>query len=168
MAAVPQPSISPTDNCPPADDRKQSLLAFLNLADSAARLGTNMPDVAALASDDVSPGFPANHAQLSLDIDHLAHLLGANGSDELNSVPYALGRVRPICRRLRQQGNRAEKSLPASRRHGASEHDEELAAHLHNLSLVGQESVSQRHSRLDGDAAILGAFTTPEWCSRSS
>ena len=67
MAAVPQPSTSPTDNRPPTDDRKQSPPAFLDLADSvrlhvarafddadliqpqAARLGTNMPDISAVS-----------------------------------------------------------------------------------------------------------------------
>ena len=67
MAAVPQPSTSPTDNRSPTDDRKQSPPAFLDLADSvrrymllyarcnadliqpqAARLGTNMPDISAV------------------------------------------------------------------------------------------------------------------------
>ncbi|KAF9569799.1 ARM repeat-containing protein [Agrocybe pediades] len=40
-------TISPTDNQPPSDDRKQSPPAFLDLADSAARLGSNMPDMSA-------------------------------------------------------------------------------------------------------------------------
>ncbi|KAJ3879349.1 ARM repeat-containing protein [Lentinula edodes] len=39
---------SPTDNTSsPSDDRKQSPPAFLDLADSAARLGSNMPDMSA-------------------------------------------------------------------------------------------------------------------------
>ncbi|KIK70359.1 hypothetical protein GYMLUDRAFT_89399 [Collybiopsis luxurians FD-317 M1] len=43
-----QKPISPTDNIPsPSDDRKQSPPAFLDLADSAARLGSNMPDMSA-------------------------------------------------------------------------------------------------------------------------
>ncbi|KAL0576379.1 hypothetical protein V5O48_005600 [Marasmius crinis-equi] len=41
-------SISPTDNSSsPSDDRKQSPPAFLDLADSAARLGSNMSDISA-------------------------------------------------------------------------------------------------------------------------
>ncbi|KAF5392633.1 hypothetical protein D9757_002130 [Collybiopsis confluens] len=43
-----QKSTSPTDNIPsPSDSRKQSPPAFLDLADSAARLGSNMPDMSA-------------------------------------------------------------------------------------------------------------------------
>jgi hypothetical protein len=40
-------STSPTVNQSPSDERKQSPPAFLDLADSAARLGTNMPDISA-------------------------------------------------------------------------------------------------------------------------
>lgn len=36
-----------TDNISPSDERKQSPPAFLDLADSAARLGSNMPDMSA-------------------------------------------------------------------------------------------------------------------------
>lgn len=36
-----------TDNVPSSDQRKQSPPAFLDLADSAARLGSNMPDMSA-------------------------------------------------------------------------------------------------------------------------
>ncbi|KAL0059676.1 hypothetical protein AAF712_013579 [Marasmius tenuissimus] len=43
-----QISVSPTDNSSsPSDDRKQSPPAFLDLADSAARLGSNMSDISA-------------------------------------------------------------------------------------------------------------------------
>ncbi|KAJ4485495.1 ARM repeat-containing protein [Lentinula aciculospora] len=48
MNATTQMPISPTDNSSsPSDDRKQSPPAFLDLADSAARLGSNMPDMSA-------------------------------------------------------------------------------------------------------------------------
>ncbi|VDC01756.1 unnamed protein product [Peniophora sp. CBMAI 1063] len=47
MAAVPEPSTSPTDGHSHTDDRKQSPPAFLDLADSAARLAMNMLDIAA-------------------------------------------------------------------------------------------------------------------------
>ncbi|VDB93348.1 unnamed protein product [Peniophora sp. CBMAI 1063] len=237
MAAVPQPSTSPTDNRSPTDDRKQSPPAFLDLADSAARLGTNMPDVAArvelkrmeherqralhrklfedqmraleqqqqqellqlpadrandmqgfavsapttpprvsaqLAGEDVSPGLRASFAQHGLDVDHMAHVVGTNGSDKRKSVTYA-----PVTRSPDiptsvsggLQGNHGRtmaKSMPASRRQSASEDDVELANHLHNLSLIGQErnsplptsqsSYFQRNGRLDGDAASFGAI----------
>ncbi|KAJ7835895.1 ARM repeat-containing protein [Mycena olivaceomarginata] len=39
--------LSPTDNNPPADERKQSPPAFLDLADSATRFGSNLPDMSA-------------------------------------------------------------------------------------------------------------------------
>ncbi|KAF8912896.1 ARM repeat-containing protein [Gymnopilus junonius] len=38
---------SPTDNQPSSDERKKSPPAFLDLADSTARLGSNMPDMSA-------------------------------------------------------------------------------------------------------------------------
>ncbi|KAJ7744571.1 hypothetical protein B0H14DRAFT_3514685 [Mycena olivaceomarginata] len=41
---------SPTDNNPPADERKQSPPAFLDLADSAARLGSNLPDMSPVST----------------------------------------------------------------------------------------------------------------------
>ncbi|CAA7271426.1 unnamed protein product [Cyclocybe aegerita] len=40
-------TISPTINHPSSDDRKNSPPAFLDLADSAARLGSNLPDMSA-------------------------------------------------------------------------------------------------------------------------
>ncbi|KDR85232.1 hypothetical protein GALMADRAFT_233963 [Galerina marginata CBS 339.88] len=42
-----QNTTSPTDNQPSSDERKNSPPAFLDLADSAARLGSNMPDMSA-------------------------------------------------------------------------------------------------------------------------
>ena len=104
----------------------------------------------------------------------MAHLVSTNGTDKLKSVPYA-----PVTRSPQipssasggLQGGHARavaKSMPASRRQSASEHDEELANHLHNLSLIGQErnspmptsqsSYFQRNGRLDGDAASFGAI----------
>ncbi|KAI9460174.1 ARM repeat-containing protein [Lactarius psammicola] len=47
MAASLQPSTSPTDTHPTSDERKQSPPAFLDLADSTARLGSNMPEISA-------------------------------------------------------------------------------------------------------------------------
>jgi hypothetical protein len=48
------------------------------------------------------------------------------------------------------------KSMPASRRTSASEHDEELSAHLHGLSLIGEQR-SNRASPIPGaiSASIL-------------
>ncbi|VDC01755.1 unnamed protein product [Peniophora sp. CBMAI 1063] len=69
------------------------------------------------------------------------------------------------------QGNHGltvARSMPTSRRQSPSEDDVELANHLHNLSLIGQERSSpmptsqssyfQRNGRLDGDAAGFGAI----------
>ncbi|KAH9060790.1 ARM repeat-containing protein [Lactarius vividus] len=47
MAASLQPSTSPIDTHPTSDERKQSPPAFLDLADSTARLGSNMPEMSA-------------------------------------------------------------------------------------------------------------------------
>ncbi|KAF8499091.1 ARM repeat-containing protein [Russula emetica] len=47
MATSLQPSTSPTDTRPTPDEVKQSPPAFLDLADSTARLGSNMPELSA-------------------------------------------------------------------------------------------------------------------------
>ncbi|KAF7967041.1 hypothetical protein HWV62_36004 [Athelia sp. TMB] len=196
------------DNRPPSGGRKQSPPAFLDLADSAARLGTNMSDIsarvelkrleherqrllqrkmfedqmraleqqqaqelltiphdpnslngnslqhmaasapttpprvnAALADDHHSVRFSAY--QPPMDADVLSKAVGS-ASDKRKSVTYATsvnhspelgpgasnGFSRPA----------GAKSMPASRRTSASEHDDDLAGHLQGLSLAGERS----------------------------
>ncbi|KAI0320995.1 ARM repeat-containing protein [Amylostereum chailletii] len=231
------PSTSPTHTRAPSGDRKQSPPAFLDLADSAARLGTNMPDISARVelkrmeherqralhrklfedqmraleqqqqqelltipvdsnsiqhlavsapttpprvnaalADDVSPGLRAGFAHHGVDVDVLSRAVGSAGMDKRKSVTYA-----PITRSpevpsaisasngAQSYGRAGAKSMPASRRTSASEHDEELAAHLQGLSMAGegrshmsgQEAAYyqlQRNGKLDEDAARYGAI----------
>ncbi|KAI0035236.1 armadillo-type protein [Vararia minispora EC-137] len=237
MATV-DPSISPTNQHPASDDRKQSPPAFLDLADSAARLGTNMPDISArvelkrmeherqralhrklfedqmraleqqqqqellalpvengnhfavsapttpprvnaVLADDISPGIRTSfaHSSVGPDMDALSqHFVASSNSDKRKSVTYAPAQRSPeiptpgsLSANSGQGFARAvAKSMPASRRTSASEHDEEIAGHLQNLSLAGearhsplptqQPSYFTRDGRLDSDAAAYGAI----------
>ncbi|KAA1468407.1 ARM repeat-containing protein [Dentipellis sp. KUC8613] len=211
MAANMDPSTSPTDSRPTPDDRKQSPPAFLDLADSAARLGTNMSDISALKRmeherqralhrkifedqmraleqqqqqellnlpldngslqhlavsapttpprvnatlhDDHSPNLRTTYGHV--DVDVLSKAVGSAVSDKRKSVTYAPSthssdvhnNVAPGSGGLGQGFGRAgAKSMPASRRTSASSHDEELASHLHELSLAGERrSPLSRH-----------------------
>ncbi|THH20986.1 hypothetical protein EW146_g472 [Bondarzewia mesenterica] len=210
MPTILEPSSSPTDNRSTSDERKQSPPAFLDLADSAARLGTNMPDISArvelkrmehermralhrkifedqmraleqqqqqelltlpletsngslqhlamsapttpprvnaVLNEDVSPSLRSGFAQVGVDVDVLSKAVGSAVSDKRKSVTYAPitrspevpSGIAPGSGTLTQGYGRAgAKSMPASRRTSASSHDEELASHLHGLSLAGE------------------------------
>ncbi|EJF58468.1 ARM repeat-containing protein [Dichomitus squalens] len=192
-------SISPTETRQNADDRIQSPPAFLDLADSAARLGGNISDVSArslkrmeherqralqrkmfedqmrvleqqqarellnipieapqhlavsapttpprvnaVLSDDHSPTYPSSLSRSVVDPDVLSQAVGK--ADKRKSVTYA-----PSVNHSPElpSGNQSfarpggAKSMPASRRTSASEHDEELAGHLQGLSLAGKRA----------------------------
>ncbi|TFK57686.1 ARM repeat-containing protein [Heliocybe sulcata] len=201
-----EPSTSPTDNRPPSDQRKQSPPAFLDLADSAARLGTNMPDISARVElkrmeherqrllqrkifedqmralehqqarellnipydgnsgaslqhvaisapttpprvnavlvGDIAPGLASGLAQPAVD-SGILKAVGTAPSDKRKSVTYAPSvnhspemTLAPSSNQV--YGRAGAKSMPASRRTSASEHDEELAGHLQGLSLAGE------------------------------
>ncbi|EIW86350.1 ARM repeat-containing protein [Coniophora puteana RWD-64-598 SS2] len=199
--SINQNAINSSDNNHNPDGRKQSPPAFLDLADSAARLGTNMPDMSArvelkrlehqrqrllqrkmfedqmralehqqaqeLLSIPFDPNAAAQFAvsapttpprvnamlhgdsalrvgvpghQIGLDVEGLSKAVGS-ASDKRKSVTYA-----PSVSRSPDLGNSnghygrapGAKSMPASRRTSASEHDEELAGHLENLALAGE------------------------------
>jgi hypothetical protein len=91
-----------------------------------------------------------------VDVDVLSKAVGSVGSDKLKSVTYAssVNRSPDLPPGSGQQAyGRIAKSMPASRRTSASEHDEDIAAHLQGLSLAsennqaspypGQQSVSR-------------------------
>ncbi|KAJ6569616.1 ARM repeat-containing protein [Mycena capillaripes] len=198
---------SPTDNHPSAEE-KQSPPAFLDLADSAARLGTNIPDMSARVElkrleherqrllqrkifEDQMRALEQQQAQelLSLPYDPntsnggMAHLavsapttpprvnavlngeplqgvqrrsqhfdaetlskaVGSAVSDKRKSVTYAPSvNLSPDLSTGSAANNSSfsraagAKSMPASRRTSASEHDEDLAGHLQNLSMAGE------------------------------
>ncbi|KAJ7830916.1 ARM repeat-containing protein [Mycena olivaceomarginata] len=168
---------SPTDNNPPADERKQSPPAFLDLADSAARLGSNLPDMSPRLEHErqrllqrkelLSLPYDANaplanggmgHLAVSapttsprvnthFDAETLSKAVGTAVSDKRKSVTYApsvnfspdlnTGSAAHNSSFSRAVG---AKSMPASRRTSASEHDEELPGHLQGLSMAGERN----------------------------
>ncbi|KZT22110.1 ARM repeat-containing protein [Neolentinus lepideus HHB14362 ss-1] len=212
---------SPTDNRPSSDQRKQSPPAFLDLADSAARLGTNMPDISARVElkrmeherqrliqrkifedqmralehqqaqellsipydgnsgaslqhlavsapttpprvnavlvGEMSPGLASGLPQPAVNTDVLSKIVGSATSDKRKSVTYAPSvnhspemTLAPSSSQV--YGRAGAKSMPASRRTSASEHDEELAGHLQGLSLVGEGNGSA--SPLSGTPSV--------------
>ncbi|KAH9927456.1 ARM repeat-containing protein [Epithele typhae] len=199
MSTTLDSSTSPVDSRHANDERIQSPPAFLDLADSAARLGGNIQDVAAVRalkrmeherqrviqrrifedqmrqleqqqarelltipletsqhlavsapttpprvnavlSDDHSPTYPSGLHHV-VDADMLSQAVGK--ADKRKSVTYA-----PSVNHSPEMPSSnpsfarpgGAKSMPASRRTSASEHDEELAGHLQGLSLAGERA----------------------------
>ncbi|KAF5356163.1 hypothetical protein D9756_003987 [Leucocoprinus leucothites] len=223
----PLENISPTtDNHTTSDDgRKKSPPAFLDLADSAARLGSNMPDMSARVElkrleherqrtlqrklfEDQMRALEEQQAQelLSIPFDagsnggmqHLAvsapttpprvsamlagevYGTGRNGrvphsvdpeslskavgtvADKRKSVTYAPTvnlspdlATAPVGNGHGYPRSAGAKSMPASRRTSASEHDEELASHLQGLSLAGERSTRASPGPGPASASIL-------------
>ncbi|EMD41536.1 hypothetical protein CERSUDRAFT_110088 [Gelatoporia subvermispora B] len=205
-------STSPTDSRQTHDDRKQSPPAFLDLADSAARFGNNMPDLSArtfkrleherqrllqrkmfedqmraleqqqarellsipgdatlsalqhlavsapttpprvnaVLSEELSPrlGMGFAHSHSHVDADVLSRAVGSAVADKRKSVTYAPSVNHSPEMKSGGAGHGHQsfarpggaKSMPASRRTSASEHDEELAGHLQGLSLAGERA----------------------------
>ncbi|KAJ7480117.1 ARM repeat-containing protein [Mycena galericulata] len=209
--ALENSTISPTDNNPSAEERKQSPPAFLDLADSAARLGSNMPDMSARVElkrleherqrllqrkifEDQMRALEQQQAQELLSIPYdpnaanggiqhlavsapttpprvnavlngephqggvqrrsqhfdaetLSKAVGTAVSDKRKSVTYAPSvNLSPDLNTGSAANNNSfsraagAKSMPASRRTSASEHDEELAGHLQGLSMAGERT----------------------------
>ena len=119
---------------------------------------TTPPRVNAVLNEDISPSLRTSFAQVGVDVDVLSRAVGS-AVDKRKSVTYA-----PITRspeippgaeavngNLSQGYGRAgAKSMPASRRTSASSHDEDLASHLHELSLAGE-----RHSPLPPQDSMM-------------
>ncbi|KAI0825240.1 ARM repeat-containing protein [Trametes gibbosa] len=198
MSTTLDASTSPINSRQAHDERIQSPPAFLDLADSAARLGGNIQDltaqralkrmeherqraiqrrmfedqmraleqqqarelltipieqhlavsapttpprVNAVLSDDHSPTYHSALSKSIVDADMLSKAVG--NADKRKSVTYA-----PSVNHSPEMpsGNQSfarpggAKSMPASRRTSASEHDEDLASHLQGLSLAGERA----------------------------
>ncbi|KAJ7275587.1 armadillo-type protein [Mycena haematopus] len=203
---------SSTHNNTSGEERKQSPPAFLDLADSAARLGSNMPDMSARVElkrleherqrllqrkifEDQMRALEQQQAQELLSLPYDANAPSANGgmgqiavsapttpprvnavlngephpapqrrsqnfdaetlskavgtavSDKRKSVTYAPSvNLSPDLNTSSAVNNSSfsrtagAKSMPASRRTSASEHDEELAGHLQGLSMAGDRT----------------------------
>lgn len=109
---------------------------------------------------------PSPHSARPVDVESLSIAVGS--SDKRKSVTYAPS-VNLSPELSTGNGNQAftragAKSMPASRRTSASSHDEELAGHLHGLSLIGERparvspapvsaSILTRGSRYDDEGA---------------
>jgi hypothetical protein len=78
----------------------------------------------------------------SVDVDLLSRAVGTAAENKRKSVTYAPETISPDSLHASTGFSRAggHKSMPASRRTSASEHDEDLADHLQNLSLIGEKS----------------------------
>ena len=106
---------------------------------------TTPPRVNAMLNGELSPGLGTSSLmQSSVDVEILSKAVGS-ASDKRKSVTYApsvgnspdtsTGSGHPSFARPG-----GAKSMPASRRTSASEHDEELAGHLQGLSLAGERA----------------------------
>ena len=108
---------------------------------------TTPPRVNAVLNDDHSPIYPSHLSHSIVDADVLSKAVG--NADKRKSVTYA-----PSVNHSPEMpsGNPSfarpggAKSMPASRRTSASEHDEELAGHLQGLSLAGERAERNAHS----------------------
>lgn len=111
----------------------------------AASAPTTPPRVNAMLHSELSPNLSMGMSHSSVDAESLSKAVGS-AADKRKSVTYA-----PSVNHSPEShsnGHQAfarpggAKSMPASRRASASEHDEEIAAHLENLSLVGERGVT--------------------------
>ncbi|KAL6300297.1 ARM repeat-containing protein [Sparassis latifolia] len=202
MSTTLEAPTSPADSRPSSDDKKQAPPAFLDLADSAARYGSNIPDVTArtmkrmeherqralqrrMFEDQMRaleqkqarelltiPLDPNQHlavsapttpprvnavlyeellagsglSHLSMDAEVLSKAVGSAASDKRKSVTYAPSVNHSPEIQTNNMGTQSfarpggAKSMPASRRTSASEHDEELAGHLQGLALAAERA----------------------------
>ena len=130
----------------PADSLLSGGSSLQHLAASAP---TTPPRVTAMLNGEISPLIGNSNLRSStLDVDTLSKAVGSAVSDKRKSVAYASSVNRSPDLQPPNSGQsygRGAKSMPASRRTSASEHDEELAGHLQGLSLVGERSRASPH-----------------------
>jgi hypothetical protein len=122
---------------------------------------TTPPRVSAMLAGEVYGAGRNGRVQHSVDAESLSKAVGTvadkrksvtyaptvNLSPDLTSAPMGNGHAFP-----RSAG---AKSMPASRRTSASEHDEELASHLQGLSLAGERSTRASPGPGPASASIL-------------
>lgn len=110
----------------------------------AASAPTTPPRVNALLSSEYSPSLGSGMHHSSVDAEILSKAVGS-AADKRKSVTYAPSvNHSPEAHSNNHQSFArpgGAKSMPASRRTSASEHDEELAGHLENLSLAGERGI---------------------------
>ena len=141
-----------------------SIEASNNLQHLAASAPTTPPRVNAMLSNEYSPSLHPGMNYPSVDVESLSKAVGS-AADKRKSVTYAPS----VAHSPETQTNGLQtfarpggaKSMPASRRTSASEHDEDLAGHLDKLSLAAERAspsqVSVPQSILRSNS---GRFTT--------
>lgn len=106
---------------------------------------TTPPRVNAILNGDVYPSGRSGRVQFTADAEILSKAVGSV-ADKRKSVTYAPSinisseLVGPVSNGQSFVRPAGAKSMPASRRTSASSHDEELASHLQNLALAGEQS----------------------------
>lgn len=119
-----------------------------SLQHMAASAPTTPPRVnAALNEEHTGSGVRFSAYQSPMDADVLSRAVGSAVSDKRKSVTYApsVNHSPELSHGTGSNGfsrTAGAKSMPASRRTSASEHDEDLAGHLQNLALVGSNRAS--------------------------
>ena len=121
----------------------------------AASAPTTPPRVTAGLNEEHPVGVRFSAYQAPMDVEILSKAVGFAVSDKRKSVTYgpAVNHSPDLAPGTAANGfSRAAgaKSMPASRRTSASEHDDELAGHLQGLSLAGDRS--KRASPAPGNA----------------
>lgn len=111
----------------------------------AASAPTTPPRVNAMLNEDHPAGVRFSAYQAPMDADILSKAVGSAVADKRKSVTYApsVNHSPELASGGASNGfsrTAGAKSMPASRRTSASEHDEELAGHLQGLSLAGDRS----------------------------
>jgi hypothetical protein len=79
-----------------------------------------------------------------VDVDALSTAVGSATSEKRKSVRYAPDSPEEM-HASSGFARFGHKSMPASRRTSAGEHDDDLAGHLHNLSLIGERNDGVPH-----------------------
>lgn len=106
---------------------------------------TTPPRVNAVMNGDAHHGIRSARIQLPVDAESLSRAVGS-AADKRKSVTYAPSvNISPDLSNGSSHSQSfsrpaGAKSMPASRRTSASSHDDELAGHLQNLSLIGERS----------------------------
>ena len=133
----------------------------------AASAPTTPPRVTAMLNGEISPLIGNSNLRSStLDVDSLSKAVGTAVSDKRKSVTYASSVNRSPDLQAPSTGQaygRGAKSMPASRRTSASEHDEELAGHLQGLSLIGERNhASPRPEQRSISRPVSGNFSAEQ------
>lgn len=106
---------------------------------------TTPPRVNIALNGEISPGLGSSYSHSPVDAEVLSKAVGSAVIDKRKSVTYAPS-VNNSPEALTSNSAQSfarpggAKSMPASRRTSASEHDEELAGHLQGLSLAGERA----------------------------